>query len=247
MFNSRNRPLWLWLALLLAICACRFSAAPAATATPLPTEVPPSSTPAPTQAAASTLTPVAVVTTAAPRSTPAAGNPSATVPAPAAFCADPQVPNLITNFKSALQASDGALLSSMVSPDHGLDVRFFRNGNVVNYDQAHARFLFDSTYVADWGPAPASGLEKKGSFHEVVLPELLAVFGANYNLTCDQVQVGGATYKAAWPYAGVNFYSAYFPGTPDHNSLDWRTWLLGVEYVNGRPYLSALVQFFWEP
>ncbi len=128
-----------------------------------------------------------------------------------------------------------------------MDARYFRNGQVVNYDQLHAQFLFDSTYVVDWGAAPASGLEKKGSFHEVVLPALQDVFNKDHALACNQVQVGGATYKATWPYSGINFYSVYFAGTPNNGNLDWRTWLIGMEYVNGRPFLYAIMQFFWEP
>ena len=26
-----------------------------------------------------------------------------------------------------------------------------------------------------------------------------------------------------------------------------RTWLVGIKYVGGKPYLFALIQFFWEP
>jgi hypothetical protein len=29
--------------------------------------------------------------------------------------------------------------------------------------------------------------------------------------------------------------------------MDWHTWLLGMHYVNGKPYLYAIMQFFWEP
>ena len=130
---------------------------------------------------------------------------------------------------------------------HGMDARYYRNGQVVNYDPQHAQFLFESTYVVDWGASPASGLEKKGSFHAVMLPALLDVFNTDYALTCNRVQVGGATYKATWPYPGINFYSVYFAGTPNNGNLDWRTWLIGMEYVNGKPYLYAIMQFFWEP
>ena len=127
-----------------------------------------------------------------------------------------------------------------------MDTRFYRNGLVVNYDQQHAQLLFDSTDRIDWGAAP-SGLETKGSFNEVIVPALLKVFNKDYILDCDQVQIGGAAYKATWPYAGINFYSVYFAGSPNSNNLDWRTWLIGMEYVKGQPYLYAIMQFFWEP
>jgi hypothetical protein len=49
-----------------------------------------------------------------------------------------------------------------------------------------------------------------------------------------------------WPYQG-DFYSIYFPGTEANGNLDWHTWLVGVEYVNNKPYVYALMQLFWEP
>src|SRR5258707_1577497 len=213
--------------LLMSTTACRLSlyaAPPTATET-----MPPStSTPAPTLMVSSATVelPSAVPATSTEPAVPAPTSispSSVTQLPPGAFCSDPQSTALIDSFKTALQTSDGSLLSSLVSPVHGMDARYFRNGQVVNYDQLHAQFLFDSTYVVDWGAAPASGLEKKGSFHEVVLPALQDVFNKDHALACNQVQVGGATYKATWPYSGINFYSVYFAGTPNNGNLDWRT------------------------
>ena len=172
---------------------------------------------------------------------------AATQVPPATFCADSQVTTLINSFKSALQSSNGTQLASLVSPTHGMDARLFRDGTVVNYDQQHAKFLFETTFVVDWGAAPASGLETSGSFHELIIPALLDVFNKTYTLTCNQVQVGGASYPTTWPYSGINFYSVYYPGTQAKGNMDWHTWLLGMHYVNGRPYLYAIMQFQWEP
>lgn len=164
----------------------------------------------------------------------------------ATFCADTQATDLINKFKTALQTSNGTLLASLVSPTHGMDARLYRDGRIVNYDQTHAKFLFESTYSVDWGPAPGSGMETMGSWHQVFVPDLLDVFTKNYTLSCNQVQVGGATYQAAWPYTGVNFYSVYFPGSSSGGN-DWHTWLLGMHYRGGKPYLYAIMQFKWEP
>jgi len=167
--------------------------------------------------------------------------------APSNFCTDGQVTALINSFKTALQTSDGPLLASLVSPTHGMEARLFRNGRVVTYDQTHAKFLFDSTYVVNWGLAPASGLATSGSFHQLIIPALLDVFNKNYTLTCNQVTVGGASYPTTWPYSGISFYSAYYPGSQGNGNLDWHTWLVGMHYVNGKPYLYAIMQFQWEP
>ncbi len=208
---------------------------------PSPTASPTAPTPIPVTPNVSTVLPP---TFASPTSRPPL---PATQAPPLNFCADGQAAVLIDGFKSALQTSDGTSLAALVSPAHGMDARYYRDGRVVNYDREHARFLFDSTFAVDWGTAPGSGLETRGSFHEVILPALLDVFDKNYTLTCNQVQVGGTTYQALWPYPGINFYSVYFPGTQGNGSLDWHTWLIGMEYVNGRPYLYAVMQFQWEP
>jgi hypothetical protein len=174
-------------------------------------------------------------------------NLQAAQPAPANYCADGQATALINSFKSALQTSNGTLFASLVSLVHGMDARFYRNGRKVNYDSEHAKFLFDTTFVVNWGTAPGSGLETKGSFHGLFVPALLDVFNKNYTLTCNQIQVGGTTYQASWPYTGINFYSVFYPGSQGNGSLDWHTWLLGMDYVNSNPHLYAIMQFLWEP
>lgn len=161
-------------------------------------------------------------------------------------CADPQVNTLIDSLKAAALNSDGQQLASLVSPTSGMDVRYFRNGTVVNYDQEHAKFLFETTFELDWGAEPGSGAPKVGSFHDVVVPKLVESFNQDYSLHCNQLEHGGATYDVMWPYQ-KDFYSIYFPGTQANGNMDWHTWVVGIEYVNNKPYIYALTQFFWEP
>lgn len=162
------------------------------------------------------------------------------------FCADPQVTALIDSLKKAVTSADGELFASLVSPTNGMDVAFYHNGNVINYDQQHAKFLFETTYEADWGLQPASGEEKVGSFHDVVVPELVKSFGQSYTLSCNELKYGGASYPVTFPYK-KDYYSIYYPGTDANGNLDWHTWVVGIEYVSGKPYIYALTQFFWEP
>jgi len=161
-------------------------------------------------------------------------------------CADPQVTALIDSLKSAVLTSDGLLLSSLVHPTRGLDVAYFRDGSVINYDQEHAKFVFETTFEVNWGTEPGSGAEKIGSFHDVVVPELVKAFNQPYTLHCNELKHGGATYELEWPYEG-DFYSVYFPGMEANGFLDWHTWVVGVQYVNNKPLIYALMQFFWEP
>jgi hypothetical protein len=167
---------------------------------------------------------------------------------PAYFCSDISVTGLISKLNTAMTNKDGALLSSIASPAHGMTVYYFHNGNPANYSPEEARWVFDSTYLMDWGLHPASGLAVKGTFHEEVLPKIQEVFVSNYELTCNQVVTGGVSYPTVWPYSyrNVNFYTVLKPATPGVD-LDWRTWLVGVEYVGGKPYIFALIHFFWEP
>ncbi len=240
--------------ILLSTSGCGLPRYTTSNQTPTSAALPTLTFPAPTvlSPASPTMIPVTpnLSTTIIPTPPPATTNPQFVVTqqnAPANFCSDSQAMTLINNFKIALQTSDGKSLASLVSPAYGMDVRYYRDGRVVNYDSTHAQFLFDSTFQVDWGAASGSGLSTKGSFHEVILPSLLDLFNENYTLTCNQIQVGGTTYQASWPYKGINFYSLYFPGTSANGNMDWHTWLIGMEYVSSQPYLYAIMQFQWEP
>ncbi len=192
----------------------------------------------------------AFIVTATPSVLGAPGmiTPSAQTPASstADICNDPQAVALIDSLKSATLTSDGVILSSLVSPARGMDVALFRDGTVINYDQEHAKFLFETTFEANWGAEPGSGADKVGSFHEVVVPELVKIFNQSFTLHCNEIPHGGATYSIEWPYDG-SYYSIYYPGTDTNGNLDWHTWVVGIDDENGKPYIYALRQFFWEP
>jgi hypothetical protein len=165
------------------------------------------------------------------------------------FCMDSQVQFLLDNLKIAFQNEDGQLFSALVSPIHGLDLRYYRYGTLANYSLDEAAWVFQSTYEVDWGDEPGSGFEKLGTFSEIPLPVLKEVFGSLYELSCNDVGVASAFAQEPWPpeYTNINFYNIFKPGTDQYGGLDWRLWLLGVEYVNGKPYLFALIHFQWEP
>ncbi len=169
--------------------------------------------------------------------------------ASSAFCADSRVSDLLGNLRSALLNSNGDLLSTLVSPVHGLDLRLWRYGTIANYSPEEASWVFDSDYVVSWGPAPGSGAETNGTFSEQPLPKLQEVFGANYSLHCNNALDLATFSLEPWPseYTNVNFYTVYKPGTEQYGGLDWRAWIAGVEYVQGKPMLFALIHFQWEP
>jgi hypothetical protein len=167
---------------------------------------------------------------------------------PAVFCADGNVKNLISDLSIALKNSDGKALAALVSPRHGMSVRMVRPGPAILFDQAHAEWVFESTYVHDWGALGGSGLEVKGSFQDVILPKLLDVFNASYELQCNQPGLSAAFSSEPWPkeLTNIGYFNVLKPATLGVD-LDWSIWLVGVEYVNDQPYLFSLIHFVWEP
>ncbi|MBI2331242.1 MAG: hypothetical protein HYU84_03605 [Chloroflexi bacterium] len=162
------------------------------------------------------------------------------------FCQDARALQLLSDLQTAIQNRDGELLASLVSPTTGVGVRFIRNGKVVTYFD-NVKFIFETTYQADWGLAAGSGEPVKGPFHEIVLPSLDRVFAGNPITTCGELKVGGATYIPEWPYSGMDYYSVHFPGTDQYAGMDWETWAVGMLREEGKPMLAALVHYNWEP
>lgn len=162
------------------------------------------------------------------------------------FCLDTRALKLLSDLQTAIQSRDGKLLASLASPTFGVGVRFIRNAKVVTYFD-NIKFIFETTYQADWGLGASSGEPVKGSFHDLVLPSLDLVFASNPIITCNELKVGGATYIPEWPYTGMDYYSVYYPGTDEFGGLNWETWAVGMVREEGKPMLAALVHYVWEP
>jgi hypothetical protein len=165
------------------------------------------------------------------------------------FCSDTRVNDLLTNLKTALLNEDGELFGSLVSPVHGLDARLWRSGTVANYSPEEASWVFQSDYSVSWGPAPGSGAETQGTFTSQLLPKLQEVFSVDFTLHCNDTLDLASTLLEPWPpeYANINFYLVYKPGSDENGGLDWRIWIVGVEYVQGKPTVFSLIHFQWEP
>jgi hypothetical protein len=229
-----NKPMAILMIGLALLTGCSFPGGASPTPTPLPT-LPVIFVSTDTPVALPTAIPTSLVTPTATPIPPVAAN----------VCNDPQVIALIDSLKSSMLNANGASFSPLVSPN-GMAVRYFRDAAPITYTAHQATFLFETTYQAPWGIEPGSGLEKKGSFHDVVVPQLVNTFNTAYTLHCNEIRHGGATYQITWPY-NKDFYSIYYPGTEQNGYLDWRTWVVGIEYVNAKPYIYALTQYFWEP
>jgi len=187
--------------------------------------------------------PTALSTNPPPENSPQPLPPTA-VPS---FCNDEHPRELLSLLQTALQTKDGASLATLISPTLGLDVIYIRNGNVLHYDPEHAKFIFETTFAADWGLAAGSGEPVIGSFQEIVLPSLQQVFTDNAIRSCGEIKTGGVTYLPQWPYPKMGYYSVYLSGTESFGNMDWQTWLAGISFNAEKPYLAVLLHFAWEP
>jgi hypothetical protein len=161
------------------------------------------------------------------------------------FCADSRIPPLIEQARQSMNQSNGNLLSPLVSPVHGVNMHLWAYGPAVNYTQASAVNIYTDPTVYNWGGGP-SGIPDTGTFNAVVKPKYLEVLNApNRETYCDNLT---KVYPLSrpWPYPNIRYYNLYKPGTPGVD-LDFRTLLVGIEYINGQPYVYGMVTIPWEP
>ena len=163
-----------------------------------------------------------------------------------AFCADTRIAPLIEQLKGRLDQSNGDMFAALVSPTHGVDVRLWAYQPAVNFNTNTAKTIFTSTDSYSWGSGGGSGgAPDVGTFKDLIQPKLLDVLNApNMETYCDNLT---KVYPLAtpWPYPNMRYYNLYKPASAAF--FDFRTWLVGIEYVNGQPYISALVTIIWEP
>ena len=163
-----------------------------------------------------------------------------------AFCADTRVTMLIEQLKGSMNQSNGDMFASLIGPNHDAAINFWHDVPPVHYTDATARNAFTDATVYNWGAGPAGGpTGTLGTFAQVVQPDLVSVFSSNYQLGCDNPSYAAGVSANVWPYTNIHFYSITQP--PTANVFDWKVWLIGIEYVNGSPYLYNTVHYVWEP
>ncbi|GEM_PF-248123 len=163
----------------------------------------------------------------------------------AVFCADSRVTALIEQLKQSMQQSDGNLLAPIVSPIHGVNMHLWAYGPGINFPQSSVANIYTDTTIYNWGGGP-SGQPDTGTFNVTVKPKYLEVFNAaNREVYCDTL-TKVFPLSRPWPYRNIRYYNLYKPATPDV-FFDFRTLLIGIEYINGQPYLYSMVTVIWEP
>ena len=163
----------------------------------------------------------------------------------ASFCADSRIPELANQFILAVKERDGGKLSDLVSPKRGLIIRHDWWNPEVSIRLSSVRSLFLDPSSQIWGVNRDSELDITGTFRDVILPQLEDVFSVAPEFHCGELGVGSTAQNVKWPseYANMNFISFHRAAPEPGSQLNWRTWALGIEYLDGVPYLALLVQY----
>lgn len=161
------------------------------------------------------------------------------------FCADTRIAAMIEQLKGSMNQLNGDMFAGLASLTHGIDVRLWAYQPAINFNPDRARSAFASMEVYNWGAGPR-GEPDFGTFKDVIQPKMLEVLNApNMETYCDNL-TKVYPLSTPWPYTNIRFYNLYKPGTPG-TELDFRTWLIGFEYIGNQPYLHSLVTIPWEP
>ena len=159
-------------------------------------------------------------------------------------CNDPALTALIRAFEKAITDSDGAGLKAVVSPLRGLTVT--PESKPLKFPFASLDSVFTSPAVLNLGPGSGGGPDITGTFKatiDVTLRKSILTKGAHES--CGKLETGGSasTPPSLDEFPGVTPVSFYFGGV---DGSGWVTWVGSIEYVDGKPYFSALKQFQWE-
>lgn len=160
-------------------------------------------------------------------------------------CADPNLTAAVRAFMRAVAAADASAVQALVSPLRGLSVRQADWNPAVAFAFADVPSLFTSSAPRKWGTADGSGDAIVEPFKARLLASLRrAVVGKGAQEACGKLLLGGSAARNEWPpeYAHLTYVSLHQPD--DANG--WVTWVVGMEYVDAKPYVATLVQYQWE-
>lgn len=157
-------------------------------------------------------------------------------------CNDPKLTAVIRQFMRAVSAEDGTVLSDAVSPLHGLMVRFAPENPTVRIPHESVGGLFTSGTPQNYGSDGGSDTPLTKPWKSVVLPTLKeAVAGKGAQEKCGKMLFGEGVDGSAWPpeFESLTLVSFHTPGSGG----SWASWIAGIEYVDERPYVTALVGY----
>lgn len=162
--------------------------------------------------------------------------------APSGGCNDSELTAAIRQFMRSVDRLDGGALEEMVSPLRGLILRYHSTSTDVRFSQGQVGGLYASSAVKDWGTAPQTQAKVTGSFKDVWLEDMkAAVAGKGSQEKCGKLLMGPTAGATEWPedLQGLTIVSFHRPA----GAQPWHTTLAGFEYVDGKPYLAALIGY----
>jgi hypothetical protein len=160
------------------------------------------------------------------------------------FCESTDSWDLLTELEIAVEANSSDTLFGAISPTHGLEVRWLRNGAPHVFDAHGAAAAFVDGQSYDWGRDPSTDKPVELSLAEVT--HALRDALADGEITCGALVTGSAPYEPALPrgHEALPFFSIHVPASD--LGIDWVTFTVAVAYVEGVPYVAALSRYAWE-
>lgn len=169
---------------------------------------------------------------------------------PDEFCASSDVEPFLDGLIELFISADGEKLSSLISPFHGLRVRYHWKNEEISFSRDKIQELFTSNESYEWGVEKNSGVQVVGSFKDILYPSLKQTVreGDRY---CNSLEQGLAADWVEgfiqWPfeYTNLNYVSVFRPA-PEGDELNWRTFAFGLEKYEGVITLAVILQYKWD-
>lgn len=161
------------------------------------------------------------------------------------FCSDQRVIDLLNSLRFEIEEMDDAGLASLLNENRGLTVRLNWYSPEIRYSIEQVTELFSSLDEVEWGTMADSGLTVVGTFADIMVPKLEDVFLRAPEATCNALKYGSTAGEINWPVELTNmkFYGVYRSSEVDGNEFDWRSWAVGIEYANGKPFIATLIHY----
>jgi hypothetical protein len=168
-----------------------------------------------------------------------------------AFCGSARIRTLVRDFQRALTEKDGETLAALVNPQRDLTLWRREMSSSLTLTAQETNTIFTSTREWIWGTNPENDEPRTGSFSRLVLPELEPVFLGQHAQACNSLEfatsTGPTSLPVTWPeeLSNLNYLAFYLPAGQSE-SQSWLAWTMGVEVLNGQPYLTYLIQYAGE-
>ena len=167
---------------------------------------------------------------------------------PETFCEDVRVLDVLAGFRQAIKDREGERLKAVLSPKRDFIVRHNWWNPEITIASRDVSRIFTSLEEYEWGMDRSSDRVISGTFSEILLPRIENVFSGQLEISCNRIEAGETAGEVIWPeeFQNLNFYSLYRPASDPGNRLNWVTWVFGIEYVRGEPFIAVMIQYYGE-